>query len=451
VKLRQVKLQQGTATRVVAAAGLALLLITSPHARARGTELPAESEEFSSEPTEFSFDLSEFEKSPWSFHGYVQGDLSYSWLNRDAALYRLELPGANRDRYRLGGGMEIQAGLAYQQGPFKAFALGSTEGWYDGEDWSGDLLLYEGNLSVQAGPNAYFTLGKTLLRWGKGYAWNPTNFAGRAKNPSDPDLSLEGYWMGIADIVKSFPGPLRTLALTGVILPVSGSMNSAFGDEAHVNVTGKLYLLLYDTDIDFMALSEGSRSARYGLTASRNITSSFEIHGEMALVTDSEKNVLDPEGEVTIETNDAWNYLAGIRYLAPTQTTVIAEFYHNGQGYTEDEVARYFDFLSVAEDTQFNAVRPGLSGYQQPNFMRNYLYLKASQKEPFGWLYVTPALFTIYNLDDRSFSLTPEITHTGKENLELRFRFSYLAGGRGTEYGEKLNAWKTDVRLRYFF
>ena len=83
--------------------------------------------------------------------------------------------------------------------------------------------------------------------------------------------------------------------------------------------------------------------------------------------------------------------------------------------------------------------------------MKNYLYLKAIQKEPFGWLYVTPALFTIYNLDDRSFNLIPEITYTGMENLELRFRFNYLAGDPGTEYGEKLNDWKTEIRIRYFF
>ena len=83
--------------------------------------------------------------------------------------------------------------------------------------------------------------------------------------------------------------------------------------------------------------------------------------------------------------------------------------------------------------------------------MKNYLYLKASQKEPFGWLYVVPALFTVYNIDDRSFNLIPEITHTGVENLELRLRFNYLAGADGTEYGEKMNAWRTDIRIRYFF
>jgi len=437
-----VRLRQRTAARAVTAAGFVLLLMT-------GLSVQAQDMEISSGLEEFSFDIGEFEKSPWSLHGYTQGDPSYSRLNRDAASYRLSFPGS--ERYRLQGGIEIQAGLTYQQGPFKAYALGRAEERYDGEEWDDDFLLYEGTFSLRAGPNAYFTLGKTLLRWGKGYAWNPTNFAGRDRNPSDPDLSLEGYWMGFTDIVKSFSGPLRTLSLAGVILPVSSDMNTAFGDEDNVNIGGKLYLLLYDTDIDFMALSEGSRSARYGLTASRNVTSSFEIHGELALIADSRKNVLGPGGAVTTETNDAWNCLAGIRYLAPTETTIIVEFYRHGQGYTKEEADKYFDFVQAAEATQFTAAGHALSGYQQPNFMKNYLYLKASQKEPFGWLYVTPALFTIYNLDDCSFNLTPEVTHTGVENLELRFRCNYLAGGEGTEYGEKPNAWKTDIRIRYFF
>ena len=430
------RLRQRIAIKAVAAAGLALLLVAGWPVQAQDTD-------------EFSFDIGEFEKSPWSFHGYTQGDLSYSRLNRDAASYRLTFSGT--DRYQHHGGVEIQAGLSYQHGPFKAYALGRVEERYDGEGWGDDVLLYDGNLSLQAGPNAYFTLGKTLLRWGKGYAWNPTNFAGRDRNPSDPDLSLEGYWMGFTDIVKSFSGPLKTLSLTGVILPVSGDMNSAFGGEDHINIAGKLYFLLYDTDIDVMALSEASPSASYGLTVSRNLTSSFEIHGEMALITDFQKKVVSPGGTFTTETNDALNYLVGIRYLAPTETTFITEFYRHGEGYTKDQADKYFDFVAAAEDSQFTAVRPDLSGYQQPNFMKNYLYLKASQKEPFGWLYVTPALFTIYNLDDRSFNLIPEITHAGVENLELRLRFNYLAGGHCTEYGEKITAWKIDIRIRYFF
>lgn len=400
---------------------------------------------------EFSFDVGKFKKSPWSLDGYVQGDLSYAKLNRDAAFYRLSLLGKEEDDYRLQGGLEVQAGLTYQRGPFKAYALGEAIEVYDGEEWDNDLLLYEGNLSLQAGPNAYLTVGKTLLRWGKGYAWNPTNFVGRDKNPSDPDLSLEGYWMGLADLVKSFSGPLKTLALTAAVLPVSEDVNSGFGREDHVNVAGKLYFLFYDTDIDLMALSEGSRPASYGVTASRNVTSNFEIHGELALTTDFEKRLVGADGAVTTQIDDAWSYLAGIRYLAPTDTTFIVEYYHNGKGYTGEEVNDFFDFVETASDSLLGVSRSDLSGYQIPNFMENYLYLRASQKEPFGWLYVTPALFSIVNLDDGSYNLVAEVSYTGIKNLELRFRFNYLSGGDRTEYGEKLTDWRPEFRIRYFF
>jgi hypothetical protein len=400
---------------------------------------------------EFSFDVEEFEKSPWSLDGYVQGNLLYTDPNHGSDFHRLASLGKDPEDGRFQGGLGLQAGLTYQRGPFKAYALSMMTEDYSGDDWTGDAILYEGNLSLQLNPNVYFTLGKTLLRWGKGYAWTPTNFVARDKSPSDPDLALEGYWLGLAEFVKSFPGPLKTLAFTGVILPVSDGVNGDFGQKGHIDVAGKLYLLLYDTDIDIIALSDGSRTASYGLTASRNLTTNLEIHGELALVTDFERKVVDVDGTVAVEEDDAWSYLIGLRYLAPTDTTFIVEYFHNGKGYSGKESGRFFDFVNGEDDARLAASRPSITGYQRPHFMQNYLYLKASQKEPFGWLYVAPSLFTIVNLDDGSFSLTPEVTYTKFDNLELRFRLSYLDGSDGSEYGEKASNWLAELRVRYFF
>jgi hypothetical protein len=400
---------------------------------------------------EFAFDVEEFEKSPWSLNGYLQGDLAYMRLDRDAAFYRIAFLGVDEKVERLQGGGEIQAGLAFQAGSVTAYALGTLQQNYDGEQWDATALLYEGSLSWQVGSNAYFTLGKALLRWGKGYAWNPTNFAGRSKNPSDPDLSLEGYWLGLADIVKSFSGPLKTIALTTVILPTSDDINSDFGKNDHTNVAGKLYLLLYDTDIDVMALLKGTRTARYGLTVSRNMSTNFEVHAEVAHVADFRKVIVRTDGSVTSDEYDAWSSLAGMRYLAPTNTTLILEYYHNGEGYTEEEASDFFHFIGVADNSQLTTVLSHLSGYQRPNFMRNYLYLKGSQKEPFGWLYVTPSLFTILNLDDGSLNVIPEMSYAGIENLELRCRFNVSSGCTDTEFGDKVSDWKIEFRARYFF
>ncbi len=83
--------------------------------------------------------------------------------------------------------------------------------------------------------------------------------------------------------------------------------------------------------------------------------------------------------------------------------------------------------------------------------MRDYLYFRASQKEPFGILYFTPGITSIVNLRDRSFLLTPEVQYSPVANLMLRFRTPLLIGGEGTEYGEKLADYRLELRLRYFF
>lgn len=71
--------------------------------------------------------------------------------------------------------------------------------------------------------------------------------------------------------------------------------------------------------------------------------------------------------------------------------------------------------------------------------MRNYIYARISQKEPFDILHFTPSVTAIINSDDKSYSFTPELLYTGITNLELRFRFYALNGDTQTEFGEKQN------------
>ena len=51
--------------------------------------------------------------------------------------------------------------------------------------------------------------------------------------------------------------------------------------------------------------------------------------------------------------------------------------------------------------------------YLRPNPGRQYAYLRMSLKEPFGWLYVTPGVITIVNLEDDSRSGTAELSYIG--------------------------------------
>jgi len=400
---------------------------------------------------EFSFDISEFEKSPFEFGGHLQMDASYLRLDRGGALYRLSTRDSNPDSRRRLGGLELQPELTWQKGSRKAYVLANFKGSWGEGDWQDDLTLYQAHFSRQINPGTYVSLGKILTRWGKGYAWNPVNFAGRPKDPSDPDLALEGYWACLADMVKSYPGDLRTVAVTGVVIPTGGDINPGFGEDGHYYLAGKVYALLHDTDIDLLFLSRGGRLEKYGLDFSRNITSNFEVHGEWATANDYNKRVIASDGTATVAAFDAVSTLLGVRYLSPSETTYILEYYRNGKGYTEREAKDFYEFIAQADGAQLQNIRQSAGGYQKPNFMRRYAYLRVSQKEPFGLLYVTPALTSMINLDDGSYSIIPEVAYTGMTNLELRLRLSFLSGKPGTEYGEKQNDWKVELRTRYFF
>ncbi|WP_457551372.1 hypothetical protein [Desulfobacula sp.] len=93
----------------------------------------------------------------------------------------------------------------------------------------------------------------------------------------------------------------------------------------------------------------------------------------------------------------------------------------------------------------------GRKGYTKAQPGRNYLYTKVSIKEPFDILYLTPAMTMIANLEDKSWSLSPEFIYSGVTNVEFRLRFSFLHGDGFSEFGEKINQNKLEMRLRWFF
>ena len=55
------------------------------------------------------------------------------------------------------------------------------------------------------------------------------------------------------------------------------------------------------------------------------------------------------------------------------------------------------------------------------------------------------------NLNDQSFSISPELLYTGIKNWEFRLKGMALVGSKGTEFGEKQNDYRIEFRVRYYF
>jgi hypothetical protein len=411
------------------------------------------------EADDYNFDAGQFEKKPFELNGYAELRADRFWLDRDAALYQLTFFDSEQRSQlnRTTGALEL-SGL-YRAGIASVQATVHGEAMRDELEHEGEARFYEGYFTLEPATGARVEAGKRVLRWGKGYAWNPVGFVERPKDPNDPELSREGFVMLGGSYTRSLDGPLKTVTFTPLLVPTTDHVNEDLGTGNHANPAARLSMLYRDTDIDFLILGSGARTARYGVDFARNLATNFEIHGEWARITDATKPVLSASGAVTTQTADTTSYLLGVRHLSERDTTTIIEYYYNGTGYTESEMRDYFTFVHAAYDqfvatgdsTQLARARNVPSAYVRPNPMRRYFYLRVSQKEPFHILYVTPALTVIANLDDSSYSATPELAYTGVTNLELRLRLFFLAGGRLTDFGEKQNAQRLDLRVRYYF
>ncbi len=396
---------------------------------------------------EYTFDLSSIEKKSLQIGGYIEFRPVLFGLDKDSRLYKLRFFNRDEGRSITEYNFNVLLDASYETGIFKAKVRSNSIITKSISGWSNNTSLYEAFLSVKPSPSFSLDFGKKRLKWGKGYAWNPVAFIDRPKNPNDPELALEGFAVVSMEYIKSFKGKLKTIAITPVLMPVCDSFNSSFGEKKKLNFGGKIYFLFYDTDIDIMFLSGGSVPARFGMDFSRNLTSNLEIHGELAYIPAYSKN-------------DSTSFLLGARFLTAANTTFFLEYYKNGKGFSSGEMQDYYSLIDEAYQAFLQSgdesLLKSLAGISDPAYMsfapmRDYIYLRVSQKEPWDILYFFPSITSIFNITDQSFSLAPELLYSPITNLELRAKISLLIGSRGSDFGEKQNNFRLEFRGRYYF
>ncbi len=413
---------------------LALLSVLLPAANLLAQEQPPEKSKFEVDLSEFQKEIDKFVTKPYSLGGFAEFQPTLLGIDRDSAVSRARFFKNHQDSLFDQYNFRLRLEGSYKKDWFSMFFKTDTLVRNDFQGWDEDTKLFEAYASAKPSANLIFEAGKKVMKWGKGYAWNPVSFIDRPKNPEDPEEALEGTTVATADYIHSFDGPLKTLTLTTALIPVYKYVNAKFGELRRTNFASKLYLLLYDTDVDLMVLTGQSRTTRYGFDFSRNLTTNLEFHGEFAVVNNLDTMAINASGQPTKTQADATSQLIGLRYLSEKETSYFLEYYRNGGGFSRAQIK---DFISFA----YGMANPG----------RHYLYFRASQKEPFDILYFTPAVTSIMNLTDASLTVIPELTYSPITNLELRFRTAFLLGKKGTEYSEKQNDYRVEFRLRYYF
>ncbi|MCD4813924.1 hypothetical protein K8S19_09570 [bacterium] len=295
-------------------------------------------------------------------------------------------------------------------------------------------------------------LGKRRYNWGKGYAFNPGGYINSIKDPEDPQRIQEGLLSFNLEYVKCFDSDLLpTLAFNFVALPPEAEMLDKYGDWKKTRLAGKLYLLVLNTDLDFMALYDTEDSHQIGMDFSRSIANSWEVHGEVSCFNSKEKKVVE-HGSIQSQGVNGWNYLAGIQWQPVSTFKFIIEYYHQDTGLTEDEFGAY---LHLVQNLVSSGMPAGtglaLNSLASNNLMQDYIYATILHQELLGILYLSHTPIGIINLHDGSFTYIHEIAYSPYTNLTLYLIGTCFSGVESSEYGSKQIMSQFELGTRIYF
>jgi len=393
------------------------------------------------EQEEYSFDVDEFKKKPYEFVGKLRIQPEFMFLNTSSRLYSLLFLDKESENFMDSHGGFIQLKGSYEISRFKLYADIKNLLQYTKEnEVENTFYIYESYINFDISKSFSIKAGKSSTKWGKGYVWNPVSFASRPKDITNVEEGLEGFWMLKFDYVKALSGLIKNFSISSVIIPVSSNINNDFCKEEGINFILNTYFLIGNYDLGFYIFLNNNKSYKFGVDFARNILENWEIHGEYVY-------------EKTI--NPVHKFLLGTRLLLTTDTTIIFEYLHNGSGLIENQMIDFYnkiDFVISGDRSYLPEVQKFQSDYLSSQFsLKNYMYLKISQPEPFNILYLTPSIFTLYNIADQSLMIGGEFIYKRFDNLDLKLRYNFLSGGTYTEFGEKINKQKILLIIEYVF
>jgi hypothetical protein len=310
--------------------------------------------------------------------------------------------------------------------------------------------------SLNFSPRLSMSIGKRRFNWGKGYAFNPVGYVNAEKDPENPDLALAGKTSVYISYNRSFNSDvLQNFSIGAILLPPEAEMNDKFASAEKIGAAVKLYFLMKNIDIDMMAAFQKDEPQRLGLDFSTNLRENLEIHAEFSYAQNEIRHLI-VDDLVSQQKTNGGSYLLGLRYLNRFNTTLIAEYYHNNSGLSKNDFTSYLSYLDNSLESnsseRINSAKLNISTFfRSKTLMQNYLYLKLMQPEPFSWLYFSISMFSIYNLADNSFLLSPQLNYKPYTNFEVLLWPFLFFGDEGTEYGSKQFKKKVEIWMRFYF
>ncbi|MBN2426212.1 MAG: hypothetical protein JXR46_03425 [Calditrichaceae bacterium] len=403
---------------------------------------------------DYDFDIPEEEESRLEFNGNLDAKWGLLQIRETSPFYGIQFYNMPvKDDYLSQYRLDFYLDGVYRYKQIGVFMKTFSQ-YVKEEPISASFFELYGSVSLS--PRLQMSIGKRRFNWGTGYAFNPVGYANAEKDPENPDLALAGRTSVYFNYNRSFTsGFLQNFSISALLLPPEAESVQKYASADKIGAALKLYFLLNDIDIDLMTSYTKNEPKKLGLDFSTNVMENIEIHAEYSYLFDENKYFIEDTSVYRLKQNGG-SYLMGIRYLNRFNTTVIAEYYHNNSGLTKNEFNSYLNYLQNSIDAGIpelvNAAKMNISTtFRSKTLMRDYLYAKIIQPEPFSLLYVNASIFSIFNLTDNSFLISPQFGYKPYTNFEIMLWPFFFFGAKDSEYGSKQFRKKIELWMRFFF
>ncbi|HMY58304.1 MAG TPA: hypothetical protein PK472_08620, partial [Pseudomonadota bacterium] len=246
-------------------------------------------------------------------NGYVDNRFQYAYINPSKTL----VPTINQPSLLeiLEGNIQLKVSIGQKAFVYADVSLIYQNGWlYYDRDQNGDRVkiddhdvstlrpfIVPSELYVSVAPKNWLNLlvGKKRIIWGSGFAFNPTDLINPPKDPTDPNFQRAGQWVARIELpFEKFT--ISTLFAPQVLYQQNGlpfammkypdyqlSDGTKPADDAyHYLLAARLYLLLFNTDINLFYFFSNKyndsfeNTSRFGGSFSRYFFTDYELHFE---------------------------------------------------------------------------------------------------------------------------------------------------------------------------
>lgn len=314
-----------------------------------------------------------------------------------------------------------------------------TQGEDKGETDSGfDTFLTEGGVTLAALDSLHLSLGRENLQWGPGQFVSPSNPFFYQNGRGNPMKELRG-----GDFFRAVWMPAKAWSLSYIANVSRGEQEMGViewrpSHALKIDWTGE--------EASAAAIFHGGEEVPASLRGYAQWTASdaLLLYGEGSVAEGNRlpypvADIGPVRGHIEYKYDEGGNRLyaalAGAAYTFEAGPTLSLEYYHNGEGYTDEDADT---FATMMERYSLYIIQGYIGRSESLSFgdmplRRNYLFLQFLQSEIFSKATLLMRLTT--SLDDRSSVFNAYADYAASDHFTLFMYGGVWMGGSGEEYG----------------